>query len=77
MEFSPNNNVVKLCLQGIGLEEKDKSEKASMTFLQAWNEAATDFEKFIAAYYVARHQKNVLDKLEWLESVFAVCIKNK
>ena len=67
MEFSPNNNVVKLCIQGMGFEEKSKPDEASRLFLQAWNEAANDFEKFIAAHYVARHQKNVSDKLKWLQ----------
>ena len=65
MEFSPNNNIVKLCLQGIGLEEKDKPEEASKLFLQAWNEAANDFEKFIAAHYIARHQHDKAENLKW------------
>ena len=68
MEFNPNNPVVKLCVQAMGMEEKGKHEDASKLFLQAWNEATNDFEKFIAAYYVARHQKNVSDKLKWLET---------
>ncbi|MBN3909058.1 MAG: NAD(+)--rifampin ADP-ribosyltransferase [Nostoc sp. NMS1] len=51
MEFNPNNNVVKLCLQGMGMEEKGKPEEASKLFLQAWNEATHDFEKFISAHY--------------------------
>jgi hypothetical protein len=68
MEFSPSNNVVKLCVQGMGMEDKGEPEKASNLFLQAWNEAANDFEKFTAAYFVARHQENVRDKLEWLET---------
>ena len=68
MEFNPNNNVVKLCLQGMAMEEKGKPEEASKLFLQAWNEAIYDFEKFIAAHYVARHQNNVSDKLKWLET---------
>lgn len=59
MEFNPNNNVVKLCLQGMGMEEKGKPEEASKLFLQAWNEATYDFEKFISAHYVARYQKSV------------------
>lgn len=50
MEFNPNNNVVKLCLQGMGLEEKDKPEEANWVFLQGGGEAANDFEKFIAAH---------------------------
>ncbi len=68
MEFDPSNAIVKLCLQGMGMEEKGNPEQASQLFLQAWNEATTDFEKFIAAYYVARHQKNSSDKLKWLET---------
>jgi len=75
MEFNPTNNVVKLCLQGMGMEEKGKPEEASRIFLQAWNEATNDFEKFIAAYYVARHQKNVPDKLKWLETVLQFALK--
>jgi len=78
MEFSPNNGVVKLCIQGMSMEEKGKPKEASRLFLQAWNESTNDFEKFIAAYYVARHQDNVLDKLKWLETAlqFALTIND-
>src|SRR5687768_15089442 len=75
MEFNPNNNVVKLCVQGMGMEEKEKPEEASKLFLQAWNEATNDFEKYTAAYYVARHQKNVPDKLKWLETALQFALK--
>jgi len=75
MEFSPSNNIVKLCLQGMGMEEKSKPEEASKLFLQAWKEATIDFEKFIAAHYVARHQKNVFDKLKWLETALQFALK--
>lgn len=50
------------------MEEKGKPEEASRLFFQAWNEATNDFEKFTAAFYVARHQKNVPDELKWLET---------
>jgi len=78
MEFNPDSNVVKLCIQGMDMEGKGKPEEASILFLQAWNEATNDFEKFIAAHYVARHQKNVSDKLKWLETAlqFALIINN-
>lgn len=78
MEFNPSNNIVKLCLQGMEMEEKGKTEEASRLFLQAWNEATEDFEKFIAAHYVARHQKNVSDKLKWHETAlqFALNVNN-
>jgi hypothetical protein len=75
MEFDPNNNVVKVCLQGMDMEDKGNPEEASKLFIQAWNESTNDFEKFIAAYYVARHQKNVSDKLKWLETVLQFALK--
>jgi len=68
MEFSPKNNVVKLCLQGMNLEENGRQEEAKNIFLRAWDEAAFDFEKFIAAHFVARHQKNIPDQLMWLQT---------
>jgi tetratricopeptide (TPR) repeat protein len=75
MEFNPNNNIIKLCIQAMGLEEKGNNEEASTLFLQAWNEATNDFEKFIAAHYVARHQKNVSGKLKWLETALQLALK--
>lgn len=75
MEFDPNNNVVKLCVQGMSMEEKGKPEESSRLFLQAWNEAGSDFEKFLAAHFVARHQKNVSDKLKWLETALQFALK--
>src|SRR5436190_2117842 len=75
MEFNPNNPVIKLCVQGMDMELKGKPEEASQLFLQAWNEATNDFEKFTAAYYVARHQKNVPAKLKWLETSLQFALK--
>ena|SRR5581483_1397798 len=71
-EFSPNNKVVKLCLQGMGLKERGLTEEASRLFLQSWNEATYDFEKFISAYFLAQYQKNAPDKLRWLETALQV-----
>ena len=68
MEFDPNNNVVKRCIQAIDIEEKGRPEEAGTLFLQAWNEATNDFEKFTAAHHVARLQKNAQDKLKWLDT---------
>jgi|GEM_PF-1750577 len=76
MEFNPANHIIQLCIQGMELEEKGKPEEARSIFLQAWNESTNDFEKFTSAYYVARHQERVRDKLKWLD-IFAVRIKNK
>jgi len=57
------------------LEGKNKPEEASRIFLQAWNEASDDFEKFIAAHYVTRHQKSVPDKLKWFEATLQLALK--
>lgn len=57
------------------LEEKSRHEDAGRIFLQAWNEATNELEKFIAAYYVAQHQKNVSDKLRWLQTSLQLALK--
>ena len=75
MEFDPNNPVVKRCLQGMYMEENGKPAEAGSLFLEAWNQAANDFEKFIAAYYVARHQKNVAGKLQWLQTALQFALQ--
>ena len=75
MAFDPTNHVIRLCMQGIELEEKGKAEEARSIFLQAWNESTNDFEKFTAAYYVARHQETVRHKLKWLETSLQFALK--
>lgn len=75
MQFDPNNNVVKLCAQGMSFEGEGKKEEAYEMFLQAWNEATTDFEKFTAAHYVARHQRSIADKLYWDKTALDLALK--
>lgn len=75
MQFDPNNNVVKLCAQGMELEGKGKLEEASKHFLQAWSEATNDFEKFTASHYIARCQKSIVDKLKWDETSLQFALK--
>ncbi|SHE67554.1 rifampin ADP-ribosylating transferase [Pedobacter caeni] len=75
MEFSPFNSVVKLCLQGMAMEENGKPEEASRLFLQAWNEATEDLEKFLSAHFVARCQKNTAEQLQWLETALQFALK--
>lgn len=67
IKFDPNNNVIKLCVIGMSLEDQGNATEATTMFQKAWNEAADDFEKFIAAYHFSRQQKNITDKLKWLE----------
>lgn len=75
MEFDPNNSVIQLCAQGMDLEAKGQPEEANRLFVQAWNEATNDLEKFTAAHFVARHQKDVRTKLKWLETALEFALK--
>jgi tetratricopeptide (TPR) repeat protein len=75
MEFNPGNSIIKICLQGMIMEDKGQPEQALSLFLQAWNEATSDLEKFLASYYVARHQKKLQDKLKWTEHALAFVLK--
>lgn len=75
MEFNPNNNIIRLCVRGMAMEEEDKPKEASIIFLQAWNEATNDFEKYIAAHFVARHQINDSEKLKWLQTSLKFALK--
>ena len=75
MQFDPDNKIVGLCAQGMSLEGEGKKEEALTLFLQAWEEAANDFEKFTSAHYVARHQKTINDKLKWDELAIHFALK--
>jgi hypothetical protein len=76
MHFEPNNTIVKLCAEGMNKEADGKNEEASLLFEKAWNEASNDQERFIAAHYLARHQKNVDDKLKWDQLALELALKS-
>ncbi|RVU00969.1 NAD(+)--rifampin ADP-ribosyltransferase [Mucilaginibacter limnophilus] len=75
MEFSPDNRIVQLCMQGMHLEEAGKYEEAGKIFLQAWIEATNDFEKFMAAWYVTRRQTDETGKLNWYSTALRLALK--
>jgi len=75
MQFDPNNHVIKLCAEGMQLEGKGNMEAALHLFTKAWNESINDFEKFTSAHYVARHQKNITDKLQWDQRALEFALK--
>lgn len=77
MQFEPDNAIVKLCAQGMDLEGEGKNEEASKVFLQAWEQAGNDKEKFTAAHFVARHQNSIADKLTWDEIALNLALKIK
>ncbi len=55
MEFDPSNPIIQLCVQGSEHEAKGDIPAAGQLYKQAWAQATTDFEKFTAAYFLARH----------------------
>jgi tetratricopeptide (TPR) repeat protein len=63
--MNPENPVVKLCAQGMEYESKGNFEEASSLFMSAWTQSTDDFERCIAAHYVARHQKSSDEALIW------------
>lgn len=75
MQFDPNNTVNNLCAKGMEMEANQRPGEAQSLFLQAWDAATNDIEKFTAAHYVARHQKSVEDKLKWDETALAFALK--
>lgn len=77
MQFDPNNNIVQLCSKGMTMEASGKPGEARALFLQAWNEATSDFEKFTAAHYVARHQPTIAEKLSWDKTALAIAMHIK
>ncbi|AFM40512.1 DNA/RNA tunnel of bacterial DNA dependent RNA polymerase [Desulfosporosinus acidiphilus SJ4] len=68
VKFDPNNVVIKLCMSGMRLEDGGNTEDAIMMFHKAWQESTDDYERFIAAYHLARQQKSITDKLKWMET---------
>lgn len=68
LKFDPNNNVIKLCMSGMNFEDHGNMEDAMKMFQKAWKQATDDYERFIAAYYVARQQKSSAEKLKWMET---------
>jgi tetratricopeptide (TPR) repeat protein len=60
-----DNPIVKLCAKGMELESTGQSAEASQLFMSAWMQSTDDFERCIAAHYVARHEKAPADVLMW------------
>ena len=54
-----------------------QNEEASKIFLEAWEQAGNDKEKFTAAHFVARHQNSIADKLAWDEIALNLALKIK
>ncbi len=76
MEFSPYNPIVKLCLQGQGMQEKGLQQEAAKLFLQAWNESTQPFERIhVGLVPGAWVQVQAADRLKWLEPALQAALE--
>jgi len=65
--MDPDNPVVKLCVKGMQAEAGDRSDEASIFFMQAWEASKDDYDACIAAHFMARHQVSPQDMQHWNE----------
>jgi hypothetical protein len=59
------NPVLKMCVEGMRAEGEGRGVDAAEAFGRAWDTATDDYERFIAAHYVARCQAVPEDALTW------------
>jgi V8-like Glu-specific endopeptidase len=60
-----NNLVIRLCVEGSQAEFAKRPDDARTLYQQAWDTAQDDYEKCIAAHYVARMQSTPEDTFRW------------
>lgn len=60
-----NNPVIQLCIAGTQAEYAQLPQQACDIYQQAWNIASNDYERCIAAHYVARCQQDAHLSLQW------------
>lgn len=59
------NPVIQLCIEGTQAEYARQPQKACEFYQQAWAIARDDYERCIAAHYVARCQQDAHLSLQW------------
>jgi 8-oxo-dGTP diphosphatase len=59
------NPVLKLCADGMIAEQEGRQEEAAALFTRAWELGADDYDRCVAAHYLARHQPDAAETLRW------------
>lgn len=72
MDFDPTSSVVRLCLEAGAMHEEGRADQARGLSIRAWREATNDFERFLAAESVARHQAEPAERLTWLQAALDI-----
>lgn len=57
--------VSSLCSIGMEYEFVGDFKNAMFLYKKAWEISETNYQKCVAAHYMARHQKNIKSKLQW------------
>jgi tetratricopeptide (TPR) repeat protein len=66
--MEPGNPVIRLCVAGMQAEGRGDFELAHALFAEAWEKARDNYERCIAAHYLARHQVTPQNTLQWNEA---------
>jgi rifampin ADP-ribosylating transferase len=72
-QFDPNNKIIRLCLQGMAMEETGNGG-SGCAVSSGVGGTTEDFERFYAAYYLGRNSKNPADQLSWLETALRLAL---
>lgn len=65
MTIDPDNPVVRLCSRGVEAEMAGRIDEARAAYEQAWSTATDDYEACIAAHYLARVQRDHVERIRW------------
>jgi len=65
MSVDPNNEIVKLCAEGIQAEMEGNHDTARQLYTEAWHLRTNDYESCIVAHYMARIQPAPAGILHW------------
>jgi tetratricopeptide (TPR) repeat protein len=65
MPIDADNPVMRICAEGMSAEAEGAADKAKALFEQAQEAASDDYERCIAAHYLARHQDGPAQRLHW------------
>lgn len=63
--MDPENQVVKLCTQGMQAEGEGRPEVARAFFEQAWAARKDNYDACVAAHFLARHQDDPQAEFKW------------
>lgn len=73
--IDPTDPVVALCAAGMAAEQRGDFGEALRLFQTAWAHSADDYQRCVAAHYLARHQDGAQPTLEWNQRCLLLALK--